>query len=78
MPGAAGVITTDQPFQPVWFRQPTGFHRKGLAMTHLHWGQAVTGVGLQQQAQIWAAAFAQRCTRCAADLKGLAWAAFDL
>jgi hypothetical protein len=78
MPGAAGVITTDQPFQPVWLRQPTGFHRKGLAMTHLHWGQAVTGVGLQQQAQICAAAFAHRSSRLAADLKWLAQAALNL
>ena len=47
-------------------------------MTQLHWRQAVTGIGLQQQALICAAACAYISTRLAADVERLAWAAFNL
>ena len=48
-------------------------------MTHLHWRQTVTGIWLQQQALICAAAFAYiLSSQLAADVERLAWAAFDL
>ena len=47
-PGAAGVVTADQPFQSLGGGQPTGLHHQSLAVAHLGGTETVAPIRQQQ------------------------------